>query len=115
MNKLKKYFLKYQEYIGLYLSSIFTSMFGLFLSTFYFGRFFSGIGLVSHINIILSSGIAAIIGGLPVYYINYDSMKKEKNKSIKSLLISQIITFFIFFLLMYFCLFWLIIDFRMDL
>ena len=114
MNVYKKYFVKYAKYWTFFLLSIISSLLGMLISLLSISRIFNEFGVNPRFNMIVSSLVAAIIGGLPIYFVNNKIYVKNKYDNKKGLLIIQLMTAATFFILIYFCLYFLIIDFRMN-
>lgn len=114
MNYFKNYILTHLKYWWLYIVAIFSSLFGMFFAVIFVGRLLDSMSIKSSVNLVLSSLIAAFIGALPIVYANFSAAKNNENRGIViKTIINHLITIMVFYAMMHFCLYWLIIDFRM--
>jgi len=114
MNYFKEYIYTHLKYWWLYIVAIFSSLFGLFFALIFVVRLLASIGIKPSINLVFSSLTAALIGSLPILYINFNAAKNNNNEKILiKTIINHLITLMGFYAIMSFCLYWLIIDFRM--
>lgn len=114
MNYFKNYLRTHCKYWWVYILSIFSSLFGIFIVAISFIRIFDAIGIKPIINLVSSSSVAAFIGSLPILPVNKIAAKNGKGRDVlKKTIINHLITLILFYAIMYFCFYWMIIDFRM--
>lgn len=114
MNYLKNYIITHLKFWWLYIVAIFSSLFGMFFVVIFVGRLLDSMSIKSSVNLVLSSLIAAFIGGLPIVYTNFCAAKNNENRGIViKTIINHFITIIVFYAIIHFCLYCLIIDFRM--
>lgn len=112
MNYLKNYIYTHFKFWRLYIVAIFSSLLGIYFVLIFVVRFLAAINTRAGINLVVSSFIAAVIGSLPILYTNYIIANNFNRGVVIKTIINHMITLIAFYMLMHFCLYWLIIDFR---
>ncbi|MEK3885296.1 hypothetical protein [Paenibacillus sp. PL2-23] len=109
----KHYIITHRKLWWVYVISIPVSLLGLLVSVIFVVRLLEAMNVSASGNLAGSSFIAAFIGALPALYANTVAARGYSGKHAGAqVALTHLITLLVYFLIMYLCLYAMIIDFR---